>query len=252
MPTPLPTFTIDTREPLESELIRKLMDYFISSGLRPGSKLPAERRMSEALSVGRAALRHALKTLSLLGVVEVRPSTGTFLRNEANDLLPQVIEWGLLLGERRAREVVEARSALEVTLSQLAAARRSNQDVEDLRQLTNRMRQAGSATEYVQWDVEFHLAIARVAQNDVLAGILRSLQTLLKVWATRVITAAGETDSSFAMHTPILDAIADGDVERAGLAMQAHMDRASRRLRAAIEAEVGTVVTSEGPTTTSL
>lgn len=241
MTTPLPTFTLDARETLESELIRKLMDYFISSGLRPGSKLPSERRLSEALSVGRAALRHALKSLSLLGVVEVRPSTGTFLRNEANDLLPQVIEWGLLLGERRTGEVIEARSTLEVVLSQLAAARRSDQDVEDLRQLTSRMRQASSATEYVQWDVEFHLAIARVAQNDVLAGILRSLQTLLHVWATRVITAAGETESSFAMHTPILDAITDGDVERAGLAMQAHMDRASRRLRAAIEAEVGIV-----------
>jgi len=97
MSTPLPTFTLDARETLESELIRKLMDYFVSSGLRPGSKLPPERRMSEALSVGRASLRHAFKSLSLLGMVEVRPSTGTFLRNEANDLLPHVIEWGLLL-----------------------------------------------------------------------------------------------------------------------------------------------------------
>lgn len=235
MSTPLPAFTLDARETLESELIRKLMDYFVSSELRPGSKLPSERRMSEALSVGRASLRHALKSLSLLGMVEVRPSTGTFLRNESNDLLPRVIEWGLLLGERRTGEVIEARSALEVVLSQLAAARRTDQDVRDLRQLTDCMREASSTTEYVQWDVEFHLTIARIAQNDVLAGILRSLQTLLHVWATRVITAAGETESSFAMHTPILHAIADGDSEQAGVAMQAHMDRASRRLRAAID-----------------
>ena len=245
MTTPLPTFTLDARETLESELIRKLMDYFVTSGLRPGGKLPSERRMSEALSVGRAALRHALKSLSLLGMVEVRPSTGTFLRNQPNDLLPHVIEWGLLLGERRTGEVIEARSALEVVLAQLAAARRSDQDVKDLRQLTDRMQGADSATTYVQWDVEFHLTVARIAQNDVLAGILRSLQALLHVWATRVITAAGETKSSFAMHTPILDAIATGDVECAGLAMQAHMDRASRRLRAAIDAE-GTPVPPTG------
>ncbi len=48
--------------------------------------------MAEAPGVGHAALRHALKSLSLLGVLEVRPSSGTYLRNGGSDLLPRVIE----------------------------------------------------------------------------------------------------------------------------------------------------------------
>lgn len=232
---PLPSFNLAAREPLESELARKLMDYLASSGLAAGEKLPSERQMSEALGVGRAALRHALKSLSLLGVVEVRPSTGTYLRNGGSDLLPRVIEWGLLLGERRVEEVIEARSTIEIALAGYAAERRTEQDVENLRRLINLMRDEEDHIEgYVDTDVHFHVAIADAAHNDVLAGVLRNLQTLLQAWATRVIEAAGETATSLAMHVPIFEAIEAGDSDAARTAMAALQERASRRLHDAV------------------
>ncbi len=233
---PLPSFGLETREPLESELARKLIDYFAASELQPGQRLPSERQMAEALGIGRASLRHALKSLSLLGVLDVRPSTGTYLRNGGSDLLPHVVEWGLLLGEKRVEEVIEARSVLEVELAGLAAQRRSAADIAQLRQLLQDMEAQGNRTDaYVDLDVRFHLAIADAAKNDVLAGVLRSLQSLLRVWATRVIEAAGETQTSLAMHAPILKAIVDADEAGARTAMGAHMERASKRLYLAID-----------------
>jgi GntR family transcriptional repressor for pyruvate dehydrogenase complex len=228
---PLPQFNLDAREPLESELARKLVEYFAQSGLSAGEKLPSERQMSEALGVGRAALRHALKSLSLLGVVEVRPSTGTYLRNGGSDLLPQVIEWGLMLGDNEIDHVIEARSTIEVALAGFAARRRTDEDIAHLTQLIAHMRDADNGVStYVDVDVQFHLAIADAARNDVLAGVLRSLQSLLRVWARRVIDAAGETSSSLAMHEPVLEAIIAGDEHAARAAMSALQDRASRRL----------------------
>lgn len=232
---PLPSFGLAARESLESELTRKLMDYLASSGLATGEKLPSERQMSDALGVGRAAVRHALKSLSLLGVVEVRPSMGTYLRNGGTDLLPQVIEWGLLLGERRTEEVIEARSTIEIALAGYAAQRRTEDDLTSLRRLIGLMRTSENHVEgYVDTDVEFHLAIADAAHNDVLAGVLRSLQSLLRTWATRVIEAAGETATSLAMHVPIFDAIEAGDSDAARSAMSALQERASRRLHEAV------------------
>jgi GntR family transcriptional repressor for pyruvate dehydrogenase complex len=231
----MPTFQLDTRETVESELTRKLMEYLISSELRPNDRLPSERQMVEALGVGRAALRTALKSLSLLGVVEQRPGAGTFLRNTSSDLLPRVIEWGLLLGQNRIEDILEARENLEVILAGYAAQRRTEQDLERLRQLISAMHDAGDDADlYVEFDIQFHLAIGETAKNEVLAGILRNLQSLLHAWASRVIHAAGETTSSLAMHVPILEAIEAGDVERARAAMVAHMERASRRLRETI------------------
>jgi len=61
-----------------------------------------------------------------------------------------------------------------------------------------------------------------------------SVQSLLRVWATRVISAAKETKTSLAMHVAILEAIEKQDADGTRAAMTAHMDRAGRRLRATI------------------
>ena len=238
---PLPTFALDNRETVESELTRKLMDYLISAQISPNDKLPSERQLSEALGVGRSSLRNALKSLSLLGVIDQRPGSGTYLRDTTSDLLPRVIEWGLLLGENNLEEVVEAREQLEVMLAGLAAQRRTDDDVLRLQHLIDGMT-ASDATHdrahYVELDIQFHLTLAEASKNQVLAGVLRNLQSLLHAWASRVIEAAGETSSSLAMHVPILEAISRGDADAARSAMDAHMRRASLRLRGAIASNV--------------
>jgi GntR family transcriptional repressor for pyruvate dehydrogenase complex len=69
------------------------------------------------------------------------------------------------------------------------------------------------------------------------ASLLSNIQSLTRVWATRVLEHAGETTSSLAMHEPIIDAVAAGDIKAARRAMEAHMTRATRRLHAALDAD---------------
>src|SRR5262245_1397881 len=103
---PLPQFSIAPREPANVELTRQLVNYLSSGDLQPGQKLPGERALSEALGVGRAALREALKSLILLGLLEQRQGDGTYLTRSPSDLLPKVIEWGLLLGTHEIRDLI--------------------------------------------------------------------------------------------------------------------------------------------------
>lgn len=233
---PLPPSAVARREPANSELARKLLEYLLSGDVLPGQRLPGERALSEALGVGRAALREAIKSLSLLGVVEQRQGDGTYLSRTQSDLLPKVIEWGLLLGQNEIDGLIEARYHLEVTLAGLAAERRDDASLARLRTLISEMRSSGKDHgKYVAADINFHLEIATASGSPVLAGVLGNVRSLLQVWAERVITAAGETKTSLAMHTPILDAIEAQDVSAAHTAMRAHMDRATRRLKATIE-----------------
>ncbi len=214
------------------EITRRLLDYLLSGQLKPGQKIPSERQLAEALAVGRGALREAIKSLSLLGLLEQRIGDGTYLSRSSSDLLPQVIEWGLLLGEKRLDDLLEARYHLEVLLSGLAAQRRTEEQLARLRELVAQMHAAGSDLDgYVRADIAFHLQVAACSGNTVLAGVLTNIQSLLQAWATRVIHAAGETHTSLAMHQPILDALENGDPEAARRAMTLHMDRAIRRLR---------------------
>lgn len=215
------------------EITRRLLDYLLSGQLTPGQKIPSERQLAEALAVGRGALREAIKSLSLLGLLEQRIGDGTYLSRSSSDLLPQVIEWGLLLGEKRLDDLLEARYHLEILLSELAAQRRTEEQLARLRELVAQMQAAGSddLDGYVRADIAFHLQLAACSGNTVLADVLTNIQSLLQAWASRVIHAAGETHTSLAMHQPILTALENGDPEAARRAMTLHMDRAIRRLR---------------------
>ena len=96
----------------------------MSGVLLPGDRLPSERELSRTFGVGRSAVRDALKPLTLLGIIDVRQGDGTYLRATESELLPKAVEWGLLLGQPGALDLVEARRHIEVALATLAAQRR--------------------------------------------------------------------------------------------------------------------------------
>jgi GntR family transcriptional repressor for pyruvate dehydrogenase complex len=216
-----------------AEITRRLLDYLLSGQVKPGEKIPSERQLAEGLTVSRGAVREAIKTLSLLGLLDQRVGDGTYLSRSSSDLLPQVIEWGLLLGEKRLDDLLDARYHLEVLLCGLAAERRTEEQLAQLRNLIAQMHAAGSddLDGYVRADIAFHLQLAACSGNTLLADVLTNIQSLLQAWASRVIHTAGETHTSLAMHQPILAAVEKGDAEAARRAMTLHMDRATRRLR---------------------
>lgn len=234
-------------EPASSEVARALLDYIFSGHVGPGEKLPSERQLSETFGVGRSVVREGIKSLGLLGLVEFRHGGGTYLRGSNSDLLPRVIEWGLMLGERHTVDLVEARQHIERVTSELAASRRSEEHLTEIEEALTAMRDAAYVDAFVDADVRFHLAVAKASGNSVLSNMLTNISSLLHVWIHRVVeaeyakvTAAGDASwptgwSSFQEHVPVLDAIRAGDSDGARAAMTAHMDKASRRLVETLE-----------------
>jgi GntR family transcriptional regulator, transcriptional repressor for pyruvate dehydrogenase complex len=234
--TSLPPIDLSKREALTTEVARRLLDYFLSGQVEPGDRLPSERQLAQSLGIGRSVVREALKSLHLLGLLDVRQGDGTYLRRTDSELLPQVIEWGLLLGERPTLDLVEARTHLEVVVARLAAQRRDEQALGDLRALLEGMRQSSrDPLQFVEADIGFHLCIAEVADNLVLSDMLRGVRALLRVWIRRVIEAAGETGPSYEEHVPIFEAIERGDSQAAASAMAAHMEAANAWLMRTVE-----------------
>lgn len=225
------------REPMAAEVARRLVDYLLSGGVEPGTRMPSERQLAEAFGVGRSAVREAIAALSLIGLIEVRHGDGTYLKRPDSPLLPQVVEWGLLLGEQRTRDLVEARQKIETILAGLAAERRNETDLEHLQASLNRMQSASLNVQlvdaFVEADVAFHLHLAEAAGNIALRDVHASIQALLRAWIGRVI-AAGYREQSYEEHVPIMDAVRNRDVVGAEKAMEAHMQSAANRLHATL------------------
>lgn len=219
------------REAFPMVIARRLIQHLSKGGFKAGDRIPSERQLAEALGIGRAAVRDALRPLALLGLLEVRQGNGTFLKAIESSILPETIEWGIFVGTRETRDLFEARCSLEEMIAGLAAERRSDDDVEVLSSLVAQMRQSErDPSAFTRADVAFHRRVAEAAGNQTLLQIMTSISRLLQVWISRVIRKEGNFPISLAEHEAVLDAITAGDVLRARAAMAAHIRSAIVRL----------------------
>jgi len=232
--TKVPDLSPARRDTVAVEVARNLLRYILSEDVRPGDRLPSERALAESAGVGRSAIREALKSLSLLGLVDVRQGDGTYVRTPDSELLPRVLEWGLLLGEKRVDDLVEARRHLEVITAGLAATRRSEESLVALRAEVERLAAAGTDIDrFVEADIAFHAELARAAGNTAFQNILSSVHGLLLVWIRRTLERNEDFSPYVEEHRRIVEAVERRDAAGASAAMMAHMDAALSRLAAA-------------------
>lgn len=245
---------IGASDELTTEIIRALTKYFFSGDLLGGSRIPSERQLAEQLGVSRAAVREAVQSLGLLGVLEIKHGQGTYLKSSGSDLLPRVIEWGLFLGERRVMDLLEARQEIETALAGHAARRRTDAEADEMRAHIASMEHLEASAEFVESDIVFHSLIAKSARNIALADVLSNITSLLQVWMTRSIQEARETTGSHNEHVRILEAIIAKDPRKAQAAMRAHLRAAEKRLRRTLGEMPGNIdeisANAESPTRT--
>ena len=214
-----------------SEVARRMLDLFTSGSIAPGTRLPPERQLAATLGVGRSAVREALAALEILGIVDVRPGSGTYLRGTASELLPQTLRWGLLIGERNTAELLELRSGLEIYVARLAAARGDVADLEGVGAHLERMRAGLSNFKaFARADLEFHDALGRAAGNAMLVDLLHVVRSLLQVYADRAVHDEAGALIAVEEHDAVYRAVAAGDEDAAASAMAVHMATASARL----------------------
>ena len=214
-----------------SEVARRLLDLFTSGDLEPGTRLPPERQLAATLEVGRSAVREALAALEILGIVDVRPGSGTYLRGTASELLPQTLRWGLLIGQRNTQELLEIRSGLEIYIARLAALRDDSAGQSRLDRALERMRDSlENLRVFAKADSEFHDALASISGNELLSDLLNVVRSLLQVYADRAVQSADAAETAFAQHEAISAAVRACDSDAAASAMAVHMATASARI----------------------
>ncbi|MCU1518915.1 MAG: GntR family transcriptional regulator [Pseudarthrobacter sp.] len=220
-----------------SEVAERLLAYFTSGDIAVGTRLPAERQLAASLGVGRSAVREALAALEILGIVIVRPGSGTYLRDGISELLPRTLSWGLMLGAPRTRELVELRSGLEVQAAQLAADRITEESLDRMRAALGAMSEnLNDLAAFVEADAAFHREIAESSGNQVLQELLQSIRSLLRIWVDRALTDEGHAADALKEHTEIFTALEAHDADAVTRTMYSHMQTASRRLLAGFDA----------------
>ena len=133
----------------------------------PGSKLPNENELSDALQVSRATLREAISFLVAQGVLEIRRGKGTFV---ADSLPAGTMDLTALAGVRsrvRAKDLFEMRLIFEPATVALACQRATDEELRQIKKKADRMeRIAAEGGDWPLADQEFHWAIIKASHNE--------------------------------------------------------------------------------------
>jgi len=236
METPIDTPRLPRkRRSLAQELVTVLTEQIRDGLLKRGDKLPTESAIMEAHGVSRTVVREAISKLQASGLVETRHGIGTFVIERAP-------EQGLRLNVDTAlgvRSILELRMGLETQAAALAAQRRTELQLLQMRQaLDDYQRLLANNDSCVEADRRFHLLIAEATGNACFTEIMQHLGSAM-IPRTRVNAAErGAVDLSKLgqlanlEHEAILNAIKRQDPDAARAAMWLHLTNSRDRFSA--------------------
>lgn len=212
------------RTTLTADICRQMVNHLIRGVWREGEKIPAERDLCQQLGVGRASLREALKALEIMGMIETRLGDGTYVCKRS-DFFSRPLLWAIASGsEADVRELVEARVLIEVELAGLAADRAKSADIRQLEDLLAQMEKSkANPQDFVQADINFHLAIARAASNGILMNALHLIRNLLRRWILSAVTTKGVPEKACIQHKRLLLSIKGHNGAAARKEMRNHL-----------------------------
>ena len=174
--------------------------------LAPGAVID-ERELVERLGMSRTPVREALRRLAQERLVEVYPRRGMFVTGVA---------------VRQLARLSEVRAVLEPEAARWAAERASESEREELSALLDDIRAASG--DLMALDERVHRTVYRAAHNDLLAATLEQYYVLaLRIWSMAG-DRANDLAAAVAAHAPLLEAIHDGDAERAAELMRDHVE----------------------------
>ncbi|MFI0778475.1 FadR/GntR family transcriptional regulator [Streptomyces sp. NPDC021212] len=212
--------TSPQRSALADQVIAQLRAQITSGEWQVGSRIPTEPELVEQLGVARNTVREAVRALAHNGLLDIRQGSGTYVL--ATSELAGVMHRRFASAE--PRHVAELRSALETKAAQLAAERRTEQDVKQLdAQLDRRERawESGDAEAFVEADATLHMAIVAAAHNDVLAALYADLGSVVRDFL-RADVADGLSPEAYVDHARLVEAIRQRDGERAAAEASTH------------------------------
>ena len=206
-------------------IIQQIRELISTGMLKPGDRLPSERKLSEAFNIGRTHVREALRKLEFYGILKTLPQSGTVVAGIGMTALEGLISDVLKIEKSDFSSLVETRVLLEIELSKLAAKRRDDRDLLELEQALNQYyMKVDVGQEAVDEDMMFHLKIAKASKNTVLKSLMMIIiPDILADYAKYNVCTNDHLKKRFDEHNQLFQAIKEKDAENAALIMKTHL-----------------------------
>jgi DNA-binding GntR family transcriptional regulator len=208
----------------EIDAYETLHQAIVGGDLSPGERL-VEEEIADRLQESRGAIRAALLRLEHEGLVVRERNRGARVRRVTLE---------------EALEILEARTALEPLAAGYAALRRTDEELRELRDITEEMERLHAAGELLpmsERNAVLHRRILEISRHTVAREICSRLRSQMVRFQFRTVLAPGRAPRSLVEHREIVDAIAAEDRAAAEAAMRRHLSHVTEALLSVVATE---------------
>lgn len=208
---------------LPEQIADKLREMIIQEQYKSGSKLPAESELMERFSVSRSTIREAVKILQTEHIVDIRQGQGTFLCAMPG-LAADPLGLRFADQQRLVEELLVTRLMVEPGVAALAAVYRTEEQLEKMKLLLDRMDNAYlHGEEFTPYDIEFHSLVAQCTGNEVMQRLIPTIQESIPAGYHHTQHVEGVYQRASQCHLEMYYGIMEGDSERARRAAARHI-----------------------------
>lgn len=221
---------------LADQLVRRLEQQIESGAMPPGSRFPTEKAITQDFGVSRTVVREAFARLAARGLLVSRRGSGAYVAEDALYRAFQVTSEELSEIDDLLK-LFEMRMGFETEMAGLAAERRTDTDLAEIRRALDAMDASTDVDASVAADAAFHAAIARATDNDYFVRFTEFLG--VRLVPSRRLYLHGDDPESHQRysqrinrdHEAIYSAIEAGDANAARDAARLHLDNSIKRYR---------------------
>ncbi|WP_052494908.1 FadR/GntR family transcriptional regulator [Cupriavidus basilensis] len=203
--------------------------------LKPGSRLPAERELADQFGVSRTAVREAMRSLEVAGLIasERGVNGGTFIQRGDPELITQAVQDMVLVGRISIDSITETRIMLMNDALRLACERATNVDLDTIERdidLVEELTLSGNLTRRSTYIINFYDLVARATNNEVMVMLINSLSEIVRQLLDRI--GPDPRSDVVEVRRQILRHLRARDANAAIQEMTRHLERLSQQLRA--------------------
>ncbi len=204
------------RPNLRDQIYDVLKKLIILREIKPGEKIN-EESLAKQLQVSRTPIRETLLRLELEGIVKNVPRRGAHVVSQSKKKIIDTLQ---------VREVLEglvARLATEnIIEKQLQRLKNSHKKIASAKDGEDRLLKYNAA------EKEFHAILLEACRNDLLKGMMETVNVHLEVIRLRTVVLAGRAEQSVREHIDIIEAVEKGDAVGAEALMKEHVRSVQR------------------------
>jgi GntR family transcriptional regulator, transcriptional repressor for pyruvate dehydrogenase complex len=202
-----------------------LKDFILKGNYKNGDYIPTEMELCKQIGIGRSTLREAIKMLESQGFVYKNHGVGVMVVDESIRATTDMFHLMLIRKGFTLDELFDVRYCNEIRTSELAALNATSENIEEMEKFLQIMRNKSSTNEeYLNADVEFHLAIAKSSQNKIFTMILKIIRPLIEGMIQETLKYNHRPEYSLKFHEKIFTSIKNRDPKLSALAMKKHLE----------------------------